>query len=294
MPIVVGSPRSGTTMLRLMLDSHPQLAIPPETAFLPLARELTGSGSELRERFFAAVVGFPASAPGWDDFQIPREQFRAGLQEIRPFSVAAGFRLFYRLYASRSGKTRWGDKTPLYCRQLLLIDELLPEAHFIHLVRDGRDAAVSLRERWFSPGAEIEIQAAHWRDNVAAARRDGPRCRHFLEVRFEDLVREPEAILRRICRFIALDYHPEMLRFAERAPQRLAEHRTRYRADGSVLVSHEERLRQQAQVRNPPDVARIGIWRQLLPAEEALRFEAIAGELLAHYGYPLLHGPGPT
>lgn len=287
MPIVVGSPRSGTTLLRLMLDSHPELAIPPETAFLPLARKLTGSDKELRDRFFAAIVGFPESAPAWDEFQIPREIFREKLQEIRPFSVAAGFRVFYRLYAARFGKPRWGDKTPLYCRELPLINDLLPEARFIHLVRDGRDAAVSLRERWFSPGAEIEVQAAHWRDNVAAARRDGPRCRHFLEVRFEDLVCEPEAILRQICRFIDLPYHPEMLGFPARAPARLAEHRTRYRADGSILVSQEERLRQQAQVRNPPDTAKIGAWRQVLPAEEVRRFEEIAGEVLAHYGYPL-------
>ena len=286
MPILVGSPRSGTTLLRLMLDSHPEMAIPPETAFLPAAQDLEGQGDELRERFFERIVTFPASAPAWGDFGIRKEDFHARLQEIRPFSVAEGFRLFYRMYAARFGKPRWGEKTPLYCHHLPYLQNLFPEARFIHIVRDGRDAAVSLRERWFSPGFEIEVQARHWRDNVAAARRDGPACRHFLEVRFEDMVQDPEAVLRRICGFVELPYHPDMLRFPERAPERLEEHRTRYRPDGSVLVSHEERLRQQAHTRRPPDPAKIGLWRQALLAEEARRFEEIAGDLLDAYGYP--------
>ncbi len=286
MPVVVGSPRSGTTLLRLILDSHPRLAIPPETWFLPAAQKLTGSGDALREEFFQMVVSYPASAPAWNDFQISADDFHARLRQIEPFSAADGFRLFYRMYAERFGKPRWGDKTPLYCRHLPYLQELLPEARFVHIVRDGRDAAVSLRERWFSPGFDIAIQAGHWRDNVAAAREGGAACRYFLEVRFEDLLREPEGTVRRICRFVELDYHPAMLQYPERAPSRLEEHRTRYRTDGSVLVSQEERLRQSAHTRQPPDLAKIGSWRQALSTEECRRFEEIAGHLLAAYGYP--------
>ena len=286
MPIVVGSPRSGTTLLRLMLDSHPELAIPPETGFLRLAPDLEGSGDALRARFFEAVTTFPASAPAWPDFGLPAEEFRRGLQEIEPFTVVEGARLFYRLYAARFGKRRWGDKTPPYALQLPLLADLLPEARFIHLVRDGRDVAVSLRQRWFSPGHDIEVQAKHWCDYVATARRDGPATGRFLEVRFEDLVRGPEAVLLRICRFVELDYHPGMLRYPERTGDRLAEHGARYRPDGAVAVSREERLRQQEHVGLPPDVEKIGVWRTALSREECLRFEAIAGDWLATYGYP--------
>jgi hypothetical protein len=285
MPFIVGAPRSGTTLLRLMLDAHPELAIPPETGFLTLVPGLSGRGNVLRERFFQAVTTFPASAPAWDDFRLPAEELRARLGEIRPFRIAEGVRLFYRLYASRFSKTRWGDKTPLYSRHLPAIQKLLPEARFIHIVRDGRDAAVSLRERWFSPGRDIAVQAAFWRDHVMAARRDGRACRHFLEVRFEDLVRDPEPVLRRICGFIALELRPEMLRYPERAAQRLEEHGARHTADGAVLVSREERSRQQIYSQRPPDPAKIGVWRRELSAEEARRFEEIAGDLLAVYGY---------
>jgi Sulfotransferase family len=284
-PFIVGSSRSGTTMLRLMLDSHPDLAIPPETGFLPAVSELEGQGEALRERFFEAIVSFPANAPAWDDFQISAEAFRSRLGEIRPFTVADGIRLFYRLYAARFGKPRWGDKTPLYSHHLRAIQKLLPEARFVHLVRDGRDAAVSLRERWFSPGHDIAVQATFWRDNLLAARREGNACRHFLEVRFEDLVREPETALRRICGFIALDFRPEMLRHDERAPQRLAEHGARYTADGSLLLSREDRRRQQAQSCQLPAPEKIGAWRHSLSAEECRRFEEIAGDLLGVYGY---------
>lgn len=285
MPIVVGSPRSGTTLLRLMLDSHPELAIPPETWFLPVVGRL--EGENLRERFFQAIVSFPESAPAWNDFGIPAEDFHAGLREIEPFEPAEGIRLFYRMYAARFGKPRWGDKTPLYGRQLPCLQELLPEARFIHIVRDGRDAAVSLRQRWFSPGYDIEVQAQHWKENVSAARENGTAVRHFLELRFEDLIRDPESELRRICSFADLDFHPDMLRYHERAPARLEEHQGRTLADGTVLVSREERLRQQAHTTRPPDLAKIGIWRSELSEEDARRFEEIAGELLTAYGYLL-------
>jgi sulfotransferase family protein len=131
----------------------------------------------------------------------------------------------------------------------------------------------------------IPVQAAFWRDHVIAAREQGRACRHFLEVRFEDLVRDPEAVLRRVCDFTALELRPEMLRYPERVAQRLEEHGARHTADGGVLVSREERLRQQAHSHRPPDPTKIGVWRRELSAEEARRFEELAGELLDAYGY---------
>ena len=285
MPIIVGSPRSGTTLLRLMLDSHPDLAIPPETGFLTACEQLSDSGDELRERFFQVVTTHPPEAPGWKDFQIPTEIFHARLQEINPFSIADGFRLFYRMYAERFGKNRWGDKTPLYGQHLEYLQELLPEAHFIHIIRDGRDVAASLRQLWFSPGYDIGIQAHYWRDNVLNTRKQGKRCRHYLEVHYEDLLRQPEHVLRQICAFLEIDFSKEMLFYHDRAPERLEEHLSRHWADGSVLVSHEDRLRQQATTMTPPDLSRIGAWKHSLSDEELCKFEKIVGELLRDLGY---------
>jgi sulfotransferase family protein len=285
MPVIVGSPRSGTTLLRFMLDSHPEVAIPPETGFLSIADRFTGSGDGLRRGFFDALRGFPPDAPGWTDFGIPDDLFWSALLRIEPFSVAEGYRAFYRVYAARFAKNRWGDKTPMYCLHIPTIEAVLPEAHFIHVIRDGRDVALSLRNMWFSPGPSIEAQAEHWHLCVSTARQSGARCRNYCEVRFEDLVRHGARALKGICGFLGLEDSPELLRYHVRTPERLAEHRERRGADGSLLLSHADRLRQQALVIHPPLKARIGTWRRRMSADEQGRFEEIAGGLLQDLGY---------
>src|SRR5215204_1492240 len=128
MPVIVGSPRSGTTLLRFMLASHPELAIPPETGFLILRPKFWGRGDKFREKFFLALVTYPQPIPAWPDFEIPEEAFWKALLEITPFNLPEGYRAFYRLYAARFGKPRWGDKTPLYCLELNAVRRVLPEA----------------------------------------------------------------------------------------------------------------------------------------------------------------------
>ena len=79
-PFIVGSPRSGTTLLRLMLDSHPRLAIPPETGFLPRALvSLFGNDERQRQSFSEALINFPPEAPGWQDFGIEPDALLAAL-----------------------------------------------------------------------------------------------------------------------------------------------------------------------------------------------------------------------
>lgn len=286
MPVIVGSPRSGTTLLRFMLDAHPELAIPPETGFLALP-EFAGDERAIREQFFRAVTHYPPEAPGWGDFGIPREDFRVRLGEIENFTPAAGFRMFYRLYAARFDKPRWGDKTPLYCMHLERISTLLPEARFVHIVRDGRDVALSLREMWFSPGREIETQAAHWCRCVQSARAQGARCQHYLEVRYEDLILDTEKTLAHICAFLELDFDGAMLRYHERTPERLREHGGRTLPDGRVLLTHEQRLRQQWLSTKTPNRSRVFAWKRGMDTEERVRFEQIAGRLLCDLGYEI-------
>jgi hypothetical protein len=285
MPIIVGAPRSGTTLLRFMLDSHPELAIPPETGFLVLGPNLRGREDKLREKFVRGIINFPIKSPSWPDFEISEESFRASLSEINPFTVAEGYRAFYRLYAARFGKSRWGDKTPLYCLELDTIRNILPEARFIHIIRDGRDAALSLRRMWFSPGWEIETQAAYWRQCVLAARRAGAGCPDYLEVRYEDLILRTRETLNRICTFIDLDYDGAMLRYYTRTPERLKEHKGRFLSDGTMLRSQEQRLSQQMRTTEPPDPACVFAWKQAMSAEERNKFQLIAGDLLREMGY---------
>ena len=285
MPVIVGSPRSGTTLLRFMLDAHPDLAIPPETGFLVLGRKLRGRGDKLRENFFRAIVSYPDPIPSWPDFELTEQSFRAALMNIDPFTISEGYRAFYRLYAARFGKSRWGDKTPLYCLELNAIRRLLPEARFIHIIRDGRDVALSLRRMWFSPGHETETQAAYWRKCVLSARRAGIGHPDYLEVRYEDLILNTRATLERVCRHSNLSYDNAMLSYYTRTPARLREHKGRTNPDGTTLLTTEQRLRQQERTTEPPDPACVFAWKRSMSTEERARFQLVAGDLLEELGY---------
>ena len=292
MPVIVGAPRSGTTLLRLMLDAHPDLAIPPETGFFAYVAALEGTGDALRTRFFELVTAFPPDAPNWHDFGLAREAFAEALRPIEPFTLADGLRAFYRLYAQRFGKPRWGEKTPDYSRHVGTFAKLLPEAHFIHIIRDGRDVAASWRQQWFSPGREPEVLAQGWIERVQAARNAGAQGVHYTEVFYEELVAQPEQVVRRLCTYLDLPWSDQVLNHQERASQRLEEHRARIALDGRVVVSREQRLHQQHRTMERPGTGRIGSWRQEFDADELLRFERVAGGLLHKLGYALHDHPG--
>ena len=196
MPVIVGAARSGTTLLRLMLDAHPRLAIPPESHFLPDLRalqqrpDLKGKehGDARREEFLRVVTG----SPFWKDFQLDETALRAAVTHAKKtFNVADGARRVYELYARARGKARWGDKTPPYVWRLKEVYALLPEAHFVHLIRDGRDVALSARGLWFDPAkGNVEDAAAQWLWRIREARQQAIVCPHYLEVRYEETVIE--------------------------------------------------------------------------------------------------------
>lgn len=285
MPIIVGAPRSGTTLLRLMLDAHSELAIPPETGFLTLSEKLTGRGDKLRKKFFQAVVNYAKPISSWPDFEIPEETFWDALTKITPFNISEGYRAFYRLYAVRRGKPRWGDKTPIYCLYLNTLRQVLPEARFIHIIRDGRDSALSLRHMWFSPGWEIETQASYWRDCVLAARRSGVGRHDYMEVRYEELVLSTRETLERVCAHVALTYEDDMLNYYQQAADRLKEHKGRLLPNGTTFISQEQRFEQQQRATQPPDPTRVFAWKQTMATEERKRFQLVAGDLLGELGY---------
>lgn len=277
---VVGAPRSGTTLVRLMLDAHPRLAIPHETSFVPRALALgDGTGREELARF---LIDFPT----WPDLATSEWELRDALARVEPFTLADGLRAFYLRYAAARGKTRWGDKTPTYALDLPVIAAAFPEARFVHVIRDGRDVAVSLRPLWFAPGQDMTSLALEWCRSVRAARAAGAELGpRYLEVRYEDLVRDPRGELSRATDLVDLPFAPEMLRYFEGATERLREGQARVDAAGRVLVSQEQRLRNQEMAQRPLDPERIGRWRRELTAAEEAELNAAAGELLASLGY---------
>lgn len=282
-PFVVGATRSGTTLLRLMLDAHPSFAIPSESHFIPelvAARDKHGASPE-------RMLELLTSHRRWGDFQIEADDLAARWAAIDPLTGPAAVRAFYALYGeSHEGATRWGDKTPGYIKHMREIQGYLPEARFVHLIRDGRDVALSVLKQDWGPQT-IEAAAEKWRSRVLRARAQQPYLGFYIEVQFEDLVINTERELRRICEFVEVDFHPDMLGYHETAEKRLQEKaRALPRAHGEAQ-SAEKRLASHAKTFEPPNPDHLGNWRTKMPKEDRAAFEALAGDLLADLGYEL-------
>ena len=183
---VVGCQRSGTTLLRLMLDSHPSISCGPETRFLDDLERITGAEWHRLQQF-----GFPKAY--WEE------------------KIAELFASVHRDYAAARGRTRWADKTPRYALQLDFIDRLFPTSQILHVIRDGRDVVVSHKEL---VGYAAAVRAAEkWPRYVRAARATGSRLgrERYREVRYEELVAEPEKTMRAVLDFLGEEWSAAVL-----------------------------------------------------------------------------------
>ncbi|MFL5870157.1 MAG: sulfotransferase family protein [Solirubrobacterales bacterium] len=281
-PFVVGVGRSGTTLLRLMLDAHPQLAIPAETQFVPELIE-SGRAGASRDRLAGLITG----ARNWGDFNLDAGELAERIGALERPDAAGVIRAFFQLYAEHQGKPRWGDKTPIYVTNMRTIGGAIGEARFVHLIRDGRDVALSRRRRGMGEGKPVADTARRWRRRIENARSDARRLRgRYLELRFEDLVDAPEPALRQICELVELDYDPAMLDYHERAGDRLSEMGSDLDARGGRRArSGAERLASHALAAEPPRPERTEAWRTEMSESDRREFEAVAGPLLADLGY---------
>ncbi len=283
-PFIVGVGRSGTTLLRLMLDAHPELAIPPETHFLPALIELFDDGEPSADDLVAAVK----SHAGWRDFGMDANELRAIFGASGGAAVA--IRAFYAAYAGLHNKPRWGDKTPLYIESIAQIGATLgDQARFVHLIRDGRDVAVSRGARAVKRGREAtpaRDEAQTWKRRIESAREQAQSVEHYLELRYEDMVAEAEQTLRKVCDLIELEYNPAMLDYHERASERLAE-LSDLPGKGGKVRPGSERIAAHALTSEPPSADRIERWRVELSNQAIAEYEDVAGELLEELGYSL-------
>jgi hypothetical protein len=267
----------------MMLDAHPQLAIPPETHFVPALIERARAGAGAAE-----LAGEMIAARTWPDFQLDREELLTRVEALERPDAAAVLRAFYELYAERQRKRRWGDKTPIYVRRMREIGGVLGEARFVHLIRDGRDVALSRRRRGMGAEKPIADVAERWRSRIELARKQSRRLRgRYLELRYEDLVADPEAALGRICELCELELDPAMLAHHERAGERLEELGDLAGEGTRRPRSAEERLAAHALAARPASAERTSAWRSEMSATDVAEFERVAGRLLAELGYEL-------
>lgn len=209
---IVGSGRSGTTLLRLILAGHSRIFIPPETWFLlPLLSHFPFDTPLKPEEALAAarlVVGHYR----WPDQNISEADFFARATDLTSPRLGDIVALVYQIHLERTGKARIGDKTPPYIAIVPQLKAMYPSAKFIHLIRDGRDVAVSFVESGFA-GRPYQGSSFEWTRAIrqGLALRDTDVASSLVELRYETLVSEPEETIRSICDFLGEQFEPSMM-----------------------------------------------------------------------------------
>lgn len=272
---VAGCRRSGTTLLQRMLDGHPQLAVSDEANVVP--RSVVESNAHPNQPLTKDLV----------DEVVGHKFFgHLGLGEATARSLAAStgtlaefVRALLDEFAQRREKPFAGDKAPDYCRYLPSLHRLFPTVRSINIIRDGRDVALATLD-WMTPTKwlgrkamwreePVAMCALYWRRLVLDGRRgrDQVGADRCLEIRYEELVRAPEAVMRSIAAFLHLPFDQGMVEY----------YKGRTRDDGG-LSSTDKWL---------PPTPGLRDWRVELSRRDLQLFEALAGDALASMGYPL-------
>ncbi len=210
---VVGCPRSGTTMLSLMIHAHPRLAMPPESRFLLKTwrkREKYGDLSKPQQRMALAKSCVRTGSKVRDLGLDPDETLQAIL--AAPPTIGSAFGTVFKMFADKHGAARWGDKRPAYYQEVDVLLRLFPDAQIVHIVRDGRANVASLKKMPWWPYDSIGSMAA-WSQAEYCSQRNAKRLPAdvFHVIRYESLVADPEPVLRELCAFLGEEFVPAML-----------------------------------------------------------------------------------
>jgi hypothetical protein len=272
---VVGCPRSGTTLFRVMLHAHPRIALPPENQYVMPAYHRRAKFRDLTvERNRQRLADWITQRPdgGFHYLELDGEKVA---REIVDGATTLGTALGipFRAYAQKFGKERWGDKRPAYYGFMDELDRLFPDAQFIHVVRDGRAAVASYKAKMAFPRSDDGIRGiATWVRAVDAARASGAKLgpQRYLEVRYEDFIAEAEREMRAVCAFLGEEFHPEMCQ-----PELIAAEVT------PKSWSHQQQILQGIHSKS------VEAWRDELEPWEIATMERVAGGRLESFGYEL-------
>ena len=270
---IIGCPRSGTTLLRAMLASHSEIAVPPESYFiLPALRHKPANG-EFGSIDRRAILDAVLAQKSFKKWRLNADDLLPIVEDDSIKTAAATVAAVYAVFAEAQGKKIAIDKTPHHTEHVDRLSSAYPSSLFIHLVRDGRDVIPSLEAMpWFR--LKYRDAALYWRDRALSGRGAlgivGSARYH--EVRYEDLLLDPQRELSRLCGFLGFDFEPEMLTYHERAEDVIS-------GMGSI-GSHQNIRRAPAPTRD---------WRTDYDKRTLALFEAFAGDALAVFGYE----PGP-
>jgi hypothetical protein len=271
---VFGCYRSGTSLLRLMLNAHSKISIPEETRFIPfLGKDIKDSQSVLSgaeaQRMAQYIHRYLSRNQRWVNTPTA--------QEI--LDHCNGKYSFYNIVRSvctypwiKPELRYWGDKTPIYSLHGLLLDRLFPDSKFIYIIRDVRDVAASIRKLPLRGALSMVSIGGDWSRVLCMAQATGKVVgpERFLEIHYEDLVVDPAGILRKICTFLQLEFEESMLKY--------------YLQEEAKRLS---RQRHHVNVVKPVNNKTVGNYRKVIKPKHIKVIEKICGPILLSYGYNL-------
>ncbi|GGS81493.1 sulfotransferase [Planobispora rosea] len=274
---VIGCPRSGTTMLQLMLHSHPRIGVPPETRFVVPGYYRRFVFGDLREEVNRRRLGqwiVTDKDTKFKELKLDGDRF---IEDVvaGPPTLGSAIGIAFRSYAEQFGKARWGDKRPSYYHYVDILLRLFPDAQFIHLIRDGRDCVASLKEMpWYTK--DVFHAVNNWAEAIDFGRRHAKNlpADSYYELRYEDLTRDPETELRGLCGFLGEEYDPAMSEPCHVARQAIPQNRVWH------LNTHGD-----------VTTARTGSWKARLEPWEVSLCETVLAERLTANGYELTGAP---
>jgi len=262
---IIGAPRSGTTWLQAMIGAHPSVCT---TAELMLFNHYTALwvdawDIQMRLQREGSIIGLPTV---WTE-----DEFYGFLREFLK-------QIYERVLALKPSATVILDKHPGYAQHIEHIHRLVPDAKFIHVIRDGRDVAASMlaaSRRWGRLWApkNVEKAAASWKGHTLEGRRANQYLGQYLEVRYEDLLTKGKPILKSVFDFIGLSTDSEIIKAIWDGHQ--FEKMKKQRTGASRFALPEGFFRQ----------GRSGDWNNALSPIQRYLFHETAGDLLTQLGY---------
>jgi len=268
---ILGTPRSGTTLLRLILDSHPDIAITPESSFFFRVKSLwEGLYPDLNDvENIRSLIDDLHTMPQIKDW-IPKSCTFQSIMEGRERegfdSLAAFIDKFFGLYAESKSKHRWGDKTPKNLHSVEQILELFPSAKILMMVRDCRDVTISLNKADFSKVSYLSA-ARRWQMDADIAQKYLKQNNDQIYLlRYEDLLLNPSQVIKSVLSFLNLSDDPEIMK--------------RY-------VEHEDDVvhTKSSLYMKPIEIDNLYKWKKEMSVSDVAECEAIARNGLVYFGY---------
>jgi hypothetical protein len=282
---IIGNPRSGTTLLRLMLTNHKNIVIPPECGFAVWFYDKYKS-TVFSESVVNNFVRDLSTAKKIETWKLDYSKLLDYISAAKPVSYPDVVGSVYEFYGNTIGRTflRWGDKNNYYLNHIDTIREMFQSARFIHIIRDGRDVACSYRTLQasnvvskYAPHLPYNIKdiAVEWSVNIQQIRSsfDKIHWNNVYEIRYEDLVSQPSNELKKVCSFLNEPYDVEMERYFIK----------------NQLEQQEpvEFLQWKLKTIEEPTTSEVGKFKHELTSGEIKEFESISVSVLRLYNYAI-------